>query len=90
MLGAMGWAAPPLPTRARASALRAGLPQPKPGRRQEAGGSGKRPHHSPMRVRFHRVGLVNQATAQSAQRCKVMVEGVIGEVAQYRKKRSLK
>lgn len=74
---------PPPPPGARTSALPAGLPQPKLGRRQEAGGSGESPFPSPMRVRFHRVGLVNQTTAQSGQRwCKTVVEGVTGEVAQ--------
>lgn len=82
---------PPLPG-ARTSALRAGLLQPKLGRCQEAGGSGESPFPSPVRVHFHRVGLVNQTTAQSAQRwCKVVAEGVNGEVAQsYRTKEVIK
>lgn len=82
MLPAPGWAAPfrlppPQAPRALTSALRAGLPQPKLGRRQQAQGFPRKAIPRPDEGSFSPGGAGNQTAEKSALRwCKV-VEGLL-------------
>lgn len=82
MLAAPGWAAPslfppPQAPRARTSALRAGLPQPKLGRRQQARGFPRKAIPRPDEGSFSPGGTGNQTAEKSAPRWCKIVEGLL-------------